>query len=98
MVKRIVSMHFLPGTEGRFLDIFENIKDVIRSQRGCMSLELLKAQETTGTNYWTISLWQSIDDLETYRASPLFQKTWTEVKTLFSARAQAWTLTSIDTL
>ena len=91
-------MELLPGTEGRFLDIFDTIKNEIRSQRGCMSLELLRSSDKEGTSIWTISLWQSIDDLETYRSSPLFQKTWSEVKPLFSNRAKAWTLTSIDIL
>ena len=98
MVKRIVVMELLPGTEGRFLDIFDAIKNEIRSQRGCMSLELLRSSNKEETSIWTISLWQSIDDLETYRSSPLFQKTWSEVKTLFLNKAKAWTLTSIDLL
>ena len=99
MIKRIVSMHFLPGTEGHFLDIFENIKHEIRSQRGCMGLELLvEANQTAEKTFWTISFWHSIDDLETYRTSPLFQKTWPEVKALFASRAKAWTLNSLDSL
>ena len=87
-------MQLLPGTETLFLNIFDHIKDEIRSQKGCLGLELLRAQATE-TNFWTISLWQSVDDLETYRSSPLFRKTWSEVKPFFSAKAQAWTLTSV---
>jgi len=98
MIKRIVLMELLPGSEGRFLDIFDSVKTEIRSQRGCMGLELLRSSHKGETSIWTISLWQSVDDLETYRASALFQKTWADVKPLFSAKASAWTLTSLEIL
>ena len=98
MVKRIVLMELQPGTEIRFLEIFETVKQDIRAQRGCLGLELLRSSNDGKTSLWTISLWQSVDDLETYRASALFHKTWSEVKPLFSGRASAWTLTSVDTL
>ena len=91
-------MKLLPGTEGHFTDIFNRIKNEIRSQSGCLSLELLRSSDTSENCIWTISLWKSIDDLETYRASALFRKTWSEVKPFFSGKAQAWTLTSIDYL
>lgn len=98
MIKRIVLMELLPGTENRFINIFEAVKHEIRSQTGCMGLELLRSSDKGENSLFTISLWQSADDLETYRTSALFQKTWSEVKPLFSSRAKAWTLTSIDQL
>ena len=98
MVKRIVHMKLLPGAEARFLEIFEGIKQEIRSQSGCLGLELLRSSNDSETSFWTISLWQTVDDLETYRASSLFQKTWAEVKPLFSAKAMAWTLSPIETI
>ena len=98
MVKRIVIMHLMPEVETRFLEIFENIKSEVRSHQGCLGLELLRSANPTELIICTISLWQSADDLETYRASPLFQKTWSEVKPLFASKAQAWTLSSIDHL
>jgi (4S)-4-hydroxy-5-phosphonooxypentane-2,3-dione isomerase len=98
MIKRIVQMELLPGAEGFFIDIFETVKKDIRSQAGCLGLELLRSSNQGETSIWTISLWQSIDDLETYRASALFQKTWAEVKPLFSSKARAWTLEPIDIL
>lgn len=98
MVKRIVLMELRPGTEDRFLSIFNAIKQEIRSQRGCMGLELLRSSNKEEISFWTISLWQSDDDLETYRASALFRNTWAEVKPLFSAKSRAWTLMTIDLL
>lgn len=98
MVKRIVLMELRPGTEDRFLNIFNAIKKEIRTQRGCMGLELLQSSNKEETSFWTISLWQSDYDLETYRASALFRNTWSEVKPLFSAKARAWTMKTIDLL
>jgi len=95
MVKRIVMMNLLPGTEGQFLEKFETVRKEIRNQRGCKGLELLRGSEKEETSFCTISLWLSVDDLETYRASPLFQKTWAEVRPLFSNKARVWTLDSI---
>jgi len=88
-------MHLRPETEALFLDIFERAKKEIRSQQGCMGLELLRNEFDGKVSLWTISSWQSETDLENYRSSPLFQKTWNAVKPLFSEKANAWSLTSI---
>ncbi len=42
MVKRIVIMELLPGKEGLFLDIFDQVKKQIRAQEGCRGLEILE--------------------------------------------------------
>src|SRR5687767_7464085 len=98
MIKRIVMMELLPGTEALFIDVFDAAKTEIRSQKGCMGLELLRGSNRDESTIWTISLWESVDDLETYRKSSLFQKTWSLVRPFFSAKARAWTLSSIETL
>jgi len=98
MIKRIVLMELKPGNEAIFLDIFDQVKSEIRTQKGCMGIELLRSDMNEKTSLWTISSWQSEEDLETYRSSSLFQKTWASVKPLFSDKARAWTLTSIETL
>lgn len=98
MIKRIVLMVLKPGNEAIFLDIFDQVKSEIRSQHGCMGIELLRSMMNEETSLWTISSWQSEEDLESYRSSSLFQKTWASVKPLFSDKARAWTLTSIETI
>lgn len=98
MVKRIVIMELLPDKEGLFLDIFDQVKKQIRAQEGCRGLEILKSEEDGRISLWTISLWKDESDLERYRSSTLFKQTWSEVKPLFSGKARAWTLTSIETL
>ncbi len=91
-------MDILPGADDRFLDIFNQVKHKIRAHKGCLHLEILRGHDQGLTSLWTISVWQSADDLETYRTSALFRQTWSEVKPLFSAPASAWTLASIETI
>lgn len=98
MIKRIVLMEIEPGKEAIFLDIFEGVKNQIRSSKGCMGFELLQSMHKGKTILWTISEWQSEADLEAYRTSGLFQKTWSAVKPLFSDKARAWTLNQIENL
>ena len=91
-------MDLLPGMEGRFLDIFDLAKKQIRGREGCSGLEVLRSSENGIVTIWTISLWDSEDALDQYRRSDLFKQTWSAVKPLFSAKARAWTLTSIEEL
>jgi len=39
---------------------------------------------------FTYSKWNTPEDLENYRNSELFKETWSYVKQLFEARAEAW--------
>ena len=98
MIKRIVSIKLKPEAENTFLEIFRLVKDQIRSQKGCLGLELLRHQDRGETSLWTISFWQSEGDLETYRNSELFLNTWSAVKPLFTAKAEAWTLIPIESI
>jgi heme-degrading monooxygenase HmoA len=96
MIKRIVMMELQPGKEALFLDIFNHHKERIRAQEGCKGLEVLKSEKDGNISVWTISLWLTVEDLDRYRSSALFQEMWPEVKLLFSGKAQAWTLTPIE--
>ena len=89
-------MPLLPGNEALFLDIFEKAKAAIRSQEGCTALEVLRSEQDGILSVWTISSWASESALDRYRSSDLFKITWAAVKPLFSGRALAWTLTSIE--
>ena len=98
MIKRIVVMDLLPGAEGQFLDIFDTVKKQIRASEGCLGLEVLRSGDEGNISVWTISLWESEKALNLYRSSPLFKETWSAVKPLFSGKARAWTLTSIEVI
>jgi autoinducer 2-degrading protein len=92
MIQRIVKMTFAPGKEKDFLEVFKKVSPLIRSFEGCTHLELLR-EKKDGTIFFTLSTWETEEDLNKYRSSELFAKTWEDVKKLFSEKAEAWTTT-----
>jgi|WetSurMetagenome_2_1015567.scaffolds.fasta_scaffold385068_1 (4S)-4-hydroxy-5-phosphonooxypentane-2,3-dione isomerase len=98
MIKRIVIMEVQPGREAAFLDTFEQVKKEIRAQSGCLGLEVLQGRRHDHVTLCTISQWIDESALEDYRSSDLFKKTWSTVRPLFANKAQAWTLTPIESV
>ncbi len=91
MITRIVRMNFTEAGVEEFLPIFNENKIAIRNFPGCTHLRLMK-DDLDPLCYTTVSEWNSAGDLENYRKSELFGKVWGRVKTLFSARTQAFSL------
>ena len=92
MLIRIVRMHFTEAGVDEFLEIFNANKEAIRNFPGCTHLQLLKDGEDPHC-FTTLSYWDRPASLENYRKSPLFSSVWGQVKTLFSERSQAFSLT-----
>ncbi len=97
MLVRIVHMKFKPGEIEAFLENFDSIKSKIRSFKGCEKLELYRDQSDP-TRFFTYSYWESEEDLNTYRSSPMFEEVWKKTRAMFSERAQAWSLDTIRTV
>jgi quinol monooxygenase YgiN len=95
MVVRIVRMHFRADAVERFLKLFNENKDAIRSFRGCTYMELMKDIRALNT-FATISHWDSPEDLDLYRQSALFESVWAQTKPLFSGKAEAFTLEKVE--
>ena len=93
MIIRVVRMHIIPEKVDEFLEIFVRTKDAIRNVEGCLHLELLRDGEHNN-NFTTLSHWNNISDLESYRNSELFKNVWTRVKPLFGKPAEAFSLHS----
>ncbi len=91
MLIRIVKMQFTSNGANLFEPIFLQVKPQILQQEGCLCVELWRDTLDPNT-YFTYSLWQSPQDLAQYRASALFLQTWRQVKPLFAAPAQAWSV------
>ncbi len=84
-------MEFDPDKVEDFLALFEEVKDKIATQQGCTHVEL--CEDAIQDNvYFTFSIWDREEDLENYRKSDLFKKTWARTKVLFCARPQAFSL------
>ncbi len=96
MIKRFVKLTFRPEATQTFLDeVFEPSKKRIRAFPGCQHMELLRHTELP--NVWfTFSIWDSEDALESYRQSDLFRDTWAKTKALFSEKAEAWSLVMMN--
>ena len=88
---RVVKMQFELNKVPDFLSLFEERKEKIRSFPGCSHLELW--EENTGSGvFFTYSHWSSEEDLENYRKSDFFKDTWSKTKSLFAAKAEAWSV------
>ena len=88
-------MTFNPEQVPVFLALFEKNKKLIASFEGCTHMELLN--DTSQTNiFFTYSKWQDGSYLEKYRQSDLFNSVWKQTKVLFSAKAEAWTVKTMD--
>ena len=84
-------MEFKQDKIDSFLKIFERQKEFIENFNGCKGVKLYKDAEKNNV-FYTYSLWESLDDLNAYRRSETFIKTWDEVKKLFSAKPMAFSL------
>lgn len=96
MIKRIVKLTFHPEHTDTFIQIFAESKEKIKARPGCHHVEMLRAVQPDNV-FFTYSYWDSEEDLNAYRYSDLFQKTWAKTKILFSDRPQAWSTTMLDT-
>jgi len=94
-MKRIVKMTFRPDTVGEFLTVFEENCRAITAFDGCRSVELLRSIQEPNT-FFTLSEWDSEDDLNAYRNSQLFSEVWAKTKALFTERANAWSLNTVE--
>ena len=94
MITRLVKLNLKPDKAEEFELVFNQNKPLIDSFEGCQTTNLFKISGAD-SQYFTISYWESEEHLENYRVSALFKSTWSRVKPLFAAKAQAFTLTSV---
>ena len=89
MINRIVKMTFNKKDIDDFLRLYQNVKPKIEAQSGCHGVRLL--QDTSyPTVLFTYSRWEDDASLQSYRQSELFIETWKKTKSLFAAKAEAW--------
>lgn len=93
MITRIVKMTIQANNIKDFENIFYDSESLILAFKGCKSVKLLKDLNNECVLF-TLSLWNSEEDLNAYRKSSLFITTWSRVKPLFAQKAEAWSLSS----
>jgi len=89
MIKRIVKLSFQPQFVERFLEVFAYHRERIQVFPGCQHIELMRCKSPDHI-FFTFSIWDNEEALETYRQSELFKNTWSKTKVLFSDRPEAW--------
>lgn len=94
MLTRVVKMHFESDFVNEFQDVFKAVQPKIVAFNGCNGVQLLQ-DKSNKSIFFTISIWQNQDALETYRQSDLFKATWSIVKPRFKHKAEAWSLLNV---
>jgi quinol monooxygenase YgiN len=91
MITRLVRMEFAADQVDAFLELFNATKSQIRHFPGVQHLELHRDASNPNV-FYTYSIWDSEADLEAYRVSELFEMVWSQTKTKFAGRPQAFSL------
>lgn len=94
LLQRIVKMTFKPEHALDFESFFEEIKEQVGNQPGCLGVKLLRDEAHSGI-YFTYSNWMSQEDLDAYRKTELFNVVWPKVKAWFADKPEAWSTTII---
>lgn len=97
MLTRIVRMAFRPEETETFRNIFNRSKYLIRNMPGCRHLEL-HTDYHDDSIFFTISIWETENDLENYRKSSVFEETWKDTKALFREKPKAYSLRNQEIL
>jgi len=89
MIIRIVKLTFQEDKIDDFILLFEKYKQAIQTSEGCIKVE--GSQNILSPNiFFTYSYWNSEDDLNNYRNSPLFKEVWPQVKVWFAENPETW--------
>ncbi len=97
MFIRIVKMSFHEEKIPLFLDNFHSVKNDIRNFPGNNFLELYQDKNNPSI-FFTYSVWNEENDLETYRNSDLFKSVWAYTKAFFNDKPQAWSVDKLESL
>jgi len=96
-IVRIVRMEFAPARVLDFMNHFNVIKHEIRGFDGCEHLELHRDWSEKNVCF-TYSIWASEAQLNAYRDSELFTRTWAEVKQMFQGKPVVYSLLHLETV
>jgi len=94
MITRIVKLKFQEQYISKFKHFANDIENIIKSQEGCIDLELLQ-DISDPSIFFTYSKWDNENALNNYRKSDFFRNIWPQTKEWFSAKPEAWSVNSI---
>ena len=97
MIVRIVKLTLQKEVVDDFKTFFDKMSPQIRSFEGCRYLELL--QDVNNPHLvFTYSYWDNEATLDQYRYSDFFRNFWSEAKTKFDSKPEAWSTQKIAVL
>ena len=96
MITRIVRLTVKDdASKEAFRNIYQRRNPFKNGVKGCKAVNIMR--DVMHKNiYYTVSQWDSVDDLEAYRKSDYFKETWPMVKAQLSQRAEAFSMTEIE--
>ncbi len=89
MINRYVRLEIGKAGHESFIATFEQVRNKISAFPGCHGVVLWRGMGDRNI-FATFSKWDSMEALNEYRSSELFNSTWTKVKPSFVARPQAF--------
>ena len=93
MLIRLVRLPASEASLPRLRAVLAEVMPTVRQQRGCTHLELL-ADHDQPTVLYTLSHWNSDNDLQRYRQSEIFAQVWPRLKAELGDRPSAVSLVS----
>ena len=84
-------MVFQPDKVDPFTAFSKEIYPGISQFEGCQGVEVLQDIHLP-TTFFTYSIWNSQEHLQTYRQSDFFKNNWSTVKPWFAEKADAWSV------
>lgn len=94
MLVRLVKLTIEKEHIETFKAHFDAVKEKIRSFDGNLHVELLQDMNNPQV-FFTYSHWENENALENYRQSAFFDDVWRYTKTLFSDKAEAWSVSKV---
>ncbi len=91
MITRIVRLTIAAEKQADFERTFWSTYPLISAVSGCTELKLFRDADLPEV-FITFSKWNRAEDLEAYRNSELFKRTWDTVKPMFAAKAVAFSM------
>lgn len=91
MLIRIVKLHFQEDRIDDFLAFFETVKHRVNEFPGCLGMKLLRDINTPAI-VMTYSHWEDEQALDNYRLSETFREIWPSIKSWFSEKPEAWSV------
>lgn len=91
MITRLVKLTIAKDKVAEFEAIFVANKHKIEKFPGCVSVKVMRDVNAPHV-FFTYSIWENEEAINTYRKSELFGSIWPNAKLTFADKPEAWSL------